>query len=419
MKVAGVALAASILLAMGVAGCKSGINGDTTTRETAQLQAPAQDPASANLAPVSNASDNTGAPPGSYRTSHPQSRANEPGSHATNRYSADEQYQDPYASPYSSGNNYDDYSDYEVPVAYAPDAPPPLPDYQQPAVSGDNYIWTPGYWNYESRQGFYWVPGAWVVAPYAGALWTPGWWGYDEGRYAWHRGFWGPHVGYYGGIAYGHGYDGHGYEGGYWRDGQFYYNKEVNNVSSGSAHNVYAYRVSSSEHERTSYNGGRGGVEAKPRPREIAAYHEQHTPPMTAQMQMAQQARGDQQNFAQPNHGHPGTPAEAHPLQADSGVRPPAILNEQAIRQPETQMAANGQSEPSSFEFRNNVHPISNGSHWAQENPGQQGTTQPGAPRDDHQAAPGRPMMLHPTQAPQPERPGPNRPQNTPRDQQR
>ncbi len=30
----------------------------------------------------------------------------------------------------------------------APDAPPPIPDYDQPEAPGDGYMWTPGYWAY-------------------------------------------------------------------------------------------------------------------------------------------------------------------------------------------------------------------------------------------------------------------------------
>ena len=40
-----------------------------------------------------------------------------------------------------------------------------------------------------------------------------------------HEGYWGPHVGFYGGIDYGFGYTGAGYAGGYWNNGAFYYNR--------------------------------------------------------------------------------------------------------------------------------------------------------------------------------------------------
>ena len=44
-------------------------------------------------------------------------------------------------------------------------------------------------------------------------------------------GYWGPHIGFYGAVDYGFGYDGIGYEGGYWKDGKFFYNSSVNNIS--------------------------------------------------------------------------------------------------------------------------------------------------------------------------------------------
>jgi hypothetical protein len=40
-------------------------------------------------------------------------------------------------------------------------APPPIPIYEQPYAPAAGYIWTPGYWGYDS--GYYWVPGVWVL----------------------------------------------------------------------------------------------------------------------------------------------------------------------------------------------------------------------------------------------------------------
>ena len=45
-------------------------------------------------------------------------------------------------------------------------APPELPVYEQPMCPGDGYIWTPGYWAWDSE--YYWVPGTWVMAPEPG-----------------------------------------------------------------------------------------------------------------------------------------------------------------------------------------------------------------------------------------------------------
>ncbi|HEY4972144.1 MAG TPA: YXWGXW repeat-containing protein, partial [Steroidobacteraceae bacterium] len=49
----------------------------------------------------------------------------------------------------------------------ANEAPPPLPEYEQPPCPDDGYIWTPGYWHYGAA-GYYWVPGTWVEPPQVG-----------------------------------------------------------------------------------------------------------------------------------------------------------------------------------------------------------------------------------------------------------
>ena len=86
-------------------------------------------------------------------------------------------------------------------------APPELPVYEQPTCPAEGYIWTPGYWAWdEDGDDYYWVPGTWVLAPQVGFLWTPGWWGWGGSAFIFHEGFWGPVVGFYGGINYGYGY---------------------------------------------------------------------------------------------------------------------------------------------------------------------------------------------------------------------
>jgi len=112
----------------------------------------------------------------------------------------------------------------------AQEAPPPLPDYEQPPAPADGYLWTPGYWGYGGG-GYYWVPGTWVQPPTVGVLWTPGYWGFAAGVYGFHAGYWGPHVGFYGGVNYGFGYVGVGFAGGRWDGGHFAYNTAVSNVN--------------------------------------------------------------------------------------------------------------------------------------------------------------------------------------------
>ncbi len=183
--------------------------------------------------------------------------------------------------------------------------PPPLPIYAQPLCPGAGYIWTPGYWAYDPDFGdYYWVPGTWVVAPEVGFLWTPGWWGWGGSGFLFHAGYWGPVVGFYGGINYGYGYFGHGYEGGRWDHGQFYYNRSVNNVNITNIHNVYNTTVVNNSNH-VSYNGGKGGINARPTTQEEAAARERHVPPVAAQNQQVEAARSNTQLRASVNHGKP------------------------------------------------------------------------------------------------------------------
>jgi len=187
--------------------------------------------------------------------------------------------------------------------------PPALPIYAQPICPGPGYLWTPGYWGWNDDGGYYWVPGTWVVAP-VGMLWTPGYWGWGGGFYAWHAGYWGPHVGFYGGINYGFGYGGVGFAGGEWRGGGFYYNRYVTNVSVTNTTNVYNRTVVVNENH-VAFNGGEGGVAARPTAQEEAAAHEQHTPALAEQSRHEQLASQNRQNFASENHGRPAVAATA------------------------------------------------------------------------------------------------------------
>ena len=201
--------------------------------------------------------------------------------------------------------------------------PPPLPVYAQPICPGPGYFWTPGYWGWNDDAGYYWVPGTWVVAP-VGMLWTPGYWGWGGGFYAWHAGYWGPHIGFYGGINYGFGYTGVGFVGGEWRGGAFYYNRAVPNVSVTHVTHVYNHTVVVNNTRTVSYNGGQGGVEARPTPQEEAAAHEQHTAPLATQTEHEHAASQNRQNFASENHGRPAIAATARPGDFSSHSAVPA-----------------------------------------------------------------------------------------------
>ena len=145
-------------------------------------------------------------------------------------------------------------------------APPALPVYTQPICPGEGYLWTPGYWAWDADyDDYYWVPGTWVEAPEVGFLWTPGYWGWNDGAFLWNAGYWGPNIGFYGGVNYGFGYIGTGFAGGYWQGNNFYYNTSVMNVNRTIIRNTYTKTVvNNMSTNRVSYNGGTGGLRARP-----------------------------------------------------------------------------------------------------------------------------------------------------------
>ena len=194
-------------------------------------------------------------------------------------------------------------------------APPELPVYDQPPIPGDGYIWTPGYWAWSNdNQDYYWVPGTWVLAPQPGYLWTPGFWGVEGAVFIWHAGYWGPHVGFYGGVNYGHGYGGEGYEGGYWQGGHMYYNRSVNNISNTHITNVYNKTVVNNVTvNRVSYNGGNGGTEARPTAADEAAARDRHVAVTPVQHQHEETARSNPQLRLAQNKGRPPIAATARP----------------------------------------------------------------------------------------------------------
>ena len=254
--------------------------------------------------------------------------------------------------------------------------PPALPVYEQPVCPGEGYIWVPGYWAWDQDYGdYYWVPGTWVLAPEVGYLWTPPWWGWENGAYLFHAGWWGPEVGFYGGIDYGFGYFGLGFVGGRWEGDHFFYNRTVTNINVVNIRNVYNQTVTVRENH-VSYNGGPGGIEARPRPQDEAAARGRHIGPVAAQTEHLQAARGNPELRASTNHGRPPVAAtgkagefrgasviparaaggEYHPPanrggeRATSGERPPEG------RAPAREAAPGGEERPGGGGGHSSVH---------------------------------------------------------------
>ncbi len=199
--------------------------------------------------------------------------------------------------------------------------PPALPVYEQPLCPGDGYIWNPGYWAWDGDD-YYWVPGTWVLAPEVGFLWTPPWWGWDGGVFLFHEGWWGPQVGFYGGIDYGFGYFGSGFVGGRWDGGRFFYNRSVTNINVVNIHNVYNETVVNRTVNHVSYNGGQGGIEARPSASEEAALREHHVGPVALQTRHVEEARGNRDLRASVNRGRPPVAATARPADFKNDAMP-------------------------------------------------------------------------------------------------
>ena len=303
-----------LAIALSTAGCHKDPALAQADNNQAGTQDQASDPAAANLVPVA---DNSGAP-----------------EYASTAAPSYQQGSAPDQSSYDPGYG-------EQPEYTAAQPPPPLPDYEQPPVPGDGYIWTPGYWAW-SPDGYYWVPGAWVEAPYEGALWTPGYWGYWNNFYGFYPGYWGQYIGYYGGINYGFGYTGYGYQGGYWGGGHFNYNRSVNNVNTSVVHNFYSRSVAgNTNNSHVSFNGGSGGLQVRARPAELAAMHQPHTAPMRTQVQNERAAGTNRAQFASANQGRPANVAVKQPLAADRNVKAPPALRatNRAVTQQQRQAA--------------------------------------------------------------------------------
>jgi hypothetical protein len=199
----------------------------------------------------------------------------------------------------------------------ASEPPPPLPDYEQPPCPEPGYIWTPGLWRWGAA-GYFWVPGTWVAPPQPGFLWTPGYWALGvAGVYIFHAGYWGPHVGYYGGINYGHGYVGNGYQGGRWVGNTFNYNTAVSNVNVTNIHNTYNETIVNNVNitnnvTRVSYVGAPGSRPAPTRA-ETNAAHEPHMQPTPPQLEHHTAASNNPQLIAEHNAGHPPIAATPRP----------------------------------------------------------------------------------------------------------
>ncbi len=244
-------------------------------------------------------------------------------------------------------------------------APPLLPVYVQPPMPEEGYIWMPGYWAY-GDEGYYWVPGTWVMPPDVGLYWTPPYWDWNDGVYVFNNGYWGPQVGYYGGVNYGYGYGGEGYEGGRWNGRHFEYNRAANNFGSVHVNNFYERNLTIVNHSNVSYHGGRGGLQFRPTQQDLMAQHERHIPVTADQERHISAAQSNPAFAYSHNNGRPAITATSRPAEFGGAV-------------------VHGQPENNAWQ-----HPA--GQNGAEHQPGQMNHQAPPPQQMYHQAPPAEQM---------------------------
>ena len=81
------------------------------------------------------------------------------------------------------------HSRHSLDVLYPP--PSPLPEQPTDAKpDGDDVVWAPGYWIWDTRvDNWHWIHGVWVHAP-RGRHWTPGYWSIVADGWRWVPGCW-------------------------------------------------------------------------------------------------------------------------------------------------------------------------------------------------------------------------------------
>lgn len=286
-------------------------------------------------------------------------------------------------------------------------APPPLPFYEQPVIPAEGYLWVPGYWAWDEVDAdYYWVPGTWVEPPQRELLWTPAWWGWEDGRYVFYPGYWGREVGFYGGVDYGYGYTGEGYYGGRWDHGAFFYNSSVNNIASVRITNVYERTVVVNNRSNVSFNGGNGGIAARPTPQQQAIARERHVEATPVQRQQAETASKDRSLFSKQNHGEPAVAATPR-----AGVFQGAGVS----RGSRTPVAAKSGNEGPGTERPGTAGPAKQGEPPARagENPGMAPPARPAPPVANEKEAPKgeeRPSSRQPSATEEQRRPNEERP---------
>ena len=98
--------------------------------------------------------------------------------------------------------------------------------------------------------------------------------------------------------------------GGRWDNGHFFYNRSVNNIENVRITNVYNQTVVVNNRiNNVSFNGGNGGITARPTPQQEALSRERHVEATPVQRQHIEAASKDRALFSKQNHGEPAVAA--------------------------------------------------------------------------------------------------------------
>ena len=124
----------------------------------------------------------------------------------------------------------------------------------------------------------------------------------------------GAHIGFYGGINYGFGYAG-ALAGGRWENGQFFYNRAVNNLGAAPVTRVYNQRIAinNTTIDRVSYNSGQGELQVKPTPEQEQVAAERRIAATPAQVTQVRTASINPEQFHSTNRGDRRWPRRRDP----------------------------------------------------------------------------------------------------------
>jgi len=94
----------------------------------------------------------------------------------------------------------------------------------------------------------------------------------------------------------------------------------VTHVNTTIIHNTYNTTVTNVTETHVSYNGGTGGIEARPTPQQESYANQHHVGPLASQAQHVQEARKNPQPRASANQGKPPIAATVKPGDFKTGA---------------------------------------------------------------------------------------------------